>query len=278
MSAEEISSYFKLRYDPDYAIPVKPGIALRTIAMDLNMVFSALEGKIPQHLHKISEMLMEKLGEHVTDSENKDAVFNCESKTVSTFPELVHIHRQAALELMSYDEYSFKTTDDVILIKYSHLWRPIWHTYYYIAESLVDLIGRSEALSLVRGISEMRINHWLGMRVPHPVDLQTMYQERTKLHRGFTGGTFAMLKDGRFCEKTTKCFVHDMVASFADPEIANAAICHGDYRLISQMNANFVLTRKRTLIAGEDFCDYCIHDKRIHSEFLHPSEGLWAQL
>ena len=63
-----------------------------------------------------------------------------------------------------------------------------------------------------------------------------------------------------------------------DPELSYAVACHYDIEAAKNMNPKFVLTRKKTLMEGDDCCDFCYHDARVVETIIHPSEQFWNDL
>ena len=44
-----------------------------------------------------------------------------------------------------------------------------------------------------------------------------------------------------------------------------------DFTMFRKLNANFCLTRTKTLMNGGECCDMCYHDERYVLDFSHPS-------
>ena len=78
--------------------------------------------------------------------------------------------------------------------------------------------------------------------------------------------------------KITRCLWVDILKEFDDPKISYAVACHHDLHAARYINKNFRLTRKKTLMQGNGFCDFCWHDISIDKEMKHLSDDFWQEL
>ena len=74
----------------------------------------------------------------------------------------------------------------------------------------------------------------------------------------------------------SKCYWAQALQKYGNPEIFTAMICYGDFVTTGFFNENFILTRNTTCMGG-DCCDFCYHDRRIHSMISHPSDEEWEK-
>ena len=47
-----------------------------------------------------------------------------------------------------------------------------------------------------------------------------------------------------------------------DSELSYFMTCYTDFENTKNLNPDFILTRSKTLMMGDDYCDFCYHDKR----------------
>ncbi|MHA2162349.1 MAG: L-2-amino-thiazoline-4-carboxylic acid hydrolase [Candidatus Thorarchaeota archaeon] len=78
--------------------------------------------------------------------------------------------------------------------------------------------------------------------------------------------------------RVNRCMWHELQKEYGDPEIAYVNSCHFDFYAATLWNENFVLTRTKTLMQGDDCCDFCWHDKRYDKEMKHPPAKFWDSL
>jgi hypothetical protein len=100
------------------------------------------------------------------------------------------------------------------------------------------------------------------------------------------------IHSGKQGTKVTKCKWYEVMKDLNDPDISYAVCCHYYFEVTKNMNPNFVLTRTKTIMQGEDYCDFCYHDIRIEpavDDFCyhdiriepaveHPPEEFWQTL
>ncbi len=55
-------------------------------------------------------------------------------------------------------------------------------------------------------------------------------------------------------------------------------LCYSDFQGAQNLNPNFVLTRTKTLMMGDDYCDFYYHDTRKDKDLSHPRESEFEEL
>ncbi|KKK68372.1 hypothetical protein LCGC14_2944710 [marine sediment metagenome] len=85
-----------------------------------------------------------------------------------------------------------------------------------------------------------------------------------------------LLEDDRMVFKITKCKWAELM-KYLDPEFGYAMLCSTDYELAKNYNPDFILTRNKTLMEGNDHCDFCYHDTRKEKEINHPTNQFWKE-
>lgn len=79
------------------------------------------------------------------------------------------------------------------------------------------------------------------------------------------------LDEERLLYKVKKCEWAEMLKDF-DVELYDAMMCYSDFQGAKNLNPNFILTRTKTILIGDDYCDFCYHDTRKDQDLTHPSE------
>ncbi len=69
-----------------------------------------------------------------------------------------------------------------------------------------------------------------------------------------------------------------ILKKFGDPEIGYAVACHFDFLNAQYISKNFRLTRTKTLMEGNEMCDFCWHDTEISKEMNRRLKGFWKKL
>ena len=57
-----------------------------------------------------------------------------------------------------------------------------------------------------------------------------------------------------------------------------AMLCYSDFQGAKNLNPNFILTRTKTIMMGDEYCDFCYHDTQKVKEITHPSEKEFQEL
>ncbi|MFX1302296.1 MAG: L-2-amino-thiazoline-4-carboxylic acid hydrolase [Promethearchaeota archaeon] len=55
-------------------------------------------------------------------------------------------------------------------------------------------------------------------------------------------------------------------------------LCYSDFQGAQNLNPNFVLTRTKTLMMGDDYCDFYYRDTRKDKDLSHPRESEFEEL
>ncbi len=150
---------------------------------------------------------------------------------------------------------------------------------YHMALSLTKIMSREEAIDYFQAfvdkgtISERDPDQFienLGMIREQGEKFQTIFQSHNFIN--------FKISEGVLGTKTIKCKWHEVMKELNDPDFSYAVACHYDIEAARNMNPKFVLTRKKTLMQGDDCCDFCYHDTRIVDSIIHPSEQFWKDL
>jgi hypothetical protein len=78
-------------------------------------------------------------------------------------------------------------------------------------------------------------------------------------------------------QKMLKCKWHEVMKKLNDPDFTYAVACHYDFEATKNTNPAFTLTRTKTLMQGDECCDFCLHDTR-QIAVAHPPESFWKEL
>jgi hypothetical protein len=150
---------------------------------------------------------------------------------------------------------------------------------YNMALSLTKIMSRDEAINYFQTfvdkgtISERNPDQFienLGMIREQGEKFQTLFQSHNFIN--------FKISEGVLGSKTIKCKWYEVMKELNDPELSYAVACHYDIEAAKNMNPKFVLTRKKTLMEGDDCCDFCYHDTRTVESIIHPSEQFWDDL
>ncbi len=151
---------------------------------------------------------------------------------------------------------------------------------YLIAVTLKDIMPREEALDFYKKYIdfEYEVTEIRSSPLTMLEEILALYEresDKTHVFRPFK------IQDGKMGLKITKCMKEKALLSFnsdLDREFAYIVECYPDFHRTKRMNENFELTRKRSLIMGNTYCDFCWHDKRFVETLEHPEKEFWMNI
>lgn len=228
-----------------------------------------LKAKIPDSFLTIVESLKgfyEKI-------ENYEVTFKSDFEFLNQYPALVNGSKNHVLSLVGYNNYNPPSIEVEIEIYTLDLVRTFTHFEYFLMESLLKIMTREEAIEYIKNLSD---EVSLSRRNPNNyVDSFEESIERFKNNLGrwrmqecITGS----LDEDKLLYKVKKCEWAKALKGF-DSELCYAMLCYSDFQGAQNLNPNFILTRTKTLMMGDDYCDFCYHDTRKDKDLIHPSEG-----
>ena len=156
------------------------------------------------------------------------------------------------------------------------------HPRYYNLVTLIDTLGREEAIHLWKRF----FTHYLiDTRKPREkpfVDLETMLAERTAAVDEDNQSDWVvvrgMIADGKYAYRNDNCLWVDSLDDLPDPEIKYYVCCYGDYEGAKNMHENIVMTMEHTIAQGDPYCSRVLHDTRVDYDLRHPPKEFWDNI
>ncbi|UYP46777.1 hypothetical protein NEF87_003062 [Candidatus Lokiarchaeum ossiferum] len=207
--------------------------------------------------------------------ENIDLSFNANS-ILEHQEELIYTLEKAMFSFMHFREYEGSFTDATsVSLKFDHHYRGIFLGEYYMAQTLCELIPRPEALELIKRYTR---GYYVepDFSPKHEASLEDHAQNSIR-GSALTHQALYHCDNKRLFFKVERCLYGEVIQDLPDNELKYYLECYGDYFNHVQKNENFVLTRTKTIMKGDDCCDFCYHDKRYIEEIFHPSDSEWQQ-
>ena len=93
--------------------------------------------------------------------------------------------------------------------------------------------------------------------------------------------TLYKVEEGKAVCKVDRCMIYEVLADFdkdLNTDIAYLTACINDFGHARMVNHNFELTREKTIMEHDEYCDFCWHDKSIQKELIHPNQEFWGKL
>ena len=151
---------------------------------------------------------------------------------------------------------------------------------YIMAVVLKEIMPREEALQFYKGYLE-----YLYIDGEKREPIMEMIEQMLELYESEYKETFNFtalkIDQGKVGIKIEKCMTHQALKHLLngfDKEFGYLVACYPDFLTINRMNESFVLTREKSLMMGNSYCDFCWHDKRLVEKVEHPEKEFWEQL
>lgn len=178
----------------------------------------------------------------------------------------------AILSLANFDDYKDQQTSEEIEMKTTDIIRTMNVFDYYQISSLLTIMSKDDAIKLITSFIE---NILENRRNPdnYLKNLDGLIERFTPGYEMWQSQTsqFKKLEDGKLILKVSRCAWADVMKGL-DSELSYSFICKTDFKNATTMNPDFILTRTKTLMQGDSYCDFCYHDSRIDKELEHPQE------
>ncbi len=233
-----------------------------------------LKAKIPDSFLTI----VENLKEFYKKIENYDVSFKSDFDILNQYPALVIGSKNHVLSLVNYKKYNPVSINDEIEIFTLDLVRTFTQFEYALMESLLKIMTREEAIEYIKKLSDE-----VSLSRRNPDNFVDSFEEsierfkknlgRWRMQECVTGP----LDEEKLLYKVKKCEWAEALKVF-DSELCYAMLCYSDFQGAQNLNPNFILTRTKTLMMGDEYCDFCYHDTRKNNDLSHPSESEFEDL
>ena len=273
---EIVETRHETKYDPESRVEVDLQSILNRPSKDLDMFIDFLSKESPDILPELIDRLTDRLSEF-EDTSVEDVPFEYTPKNISTYPEVFRRLRSVSLFLLKYRDSIQSAKDGKISVRYWDFISSNLIPTYLLAETLVAIGPRDKALELYKRYVDHRTR--LTSKLDESITcVEDFYKESTSTDSATHTGTGFLTRNGVIGSKTTRCMWFEILREFGDPELGYAVACHYDFLAAKYIGKNFRLTRTRTLMQGDEICDFCWHDISIDKEMKHPPEEFWQEL
>ena len=156
------------------------------------------------------------------------------------------------------------------------------HPRYYNLLTLIDTLGRDEAISLWKRF----FTHYLiDTRKPREkpfVDLETLLEERMAAVDEDNPSDWVairgMIADGKYAFRNDNCLWVDSLDDLPDSEVKYYVCCYGDYEGAKNQHESIIMTMEHTIAQGDSYCSRVLHDTRVDYDLRHPPKEFWDNM
>ncbi|MGY5881314.1 MAG: L-2-amino-thiazoline-4-carboxylic acid hydrolase [Candidatus Thorarchaeota archaeon] len=174
-----------------------------------------------------------------------------------------------------------KWDEDIVVVNRNYH-QAFLHPRYYNLLTLIETVGREEAISLwKRFFTEFVIYDRVPREKPF-VDLETFLAERTAAVDEDNPSDWVvvrgMIADGKYAFRNDNCFWVESLDDLPDSEIKYYVCCYGDYEGARDHHESIVLTMEHTIAQGDPYCSRVMHDTRVDYDLRHPPKEFWDEM
>ena len=263
-------------YNPQYIIEVEVQKIINRTSRFLDCFIEFMKQESPDILRETLTRFRNKLTQFEHTSLDPTS-YEYTPSNFEFFPDVFEHIRAVSLSLLKYNDHIATEKDGKISVPYWNLVSSSEISLYILGESLIDTIPREQAIALFKRSIDFETDKTAKRdeTITCIEDFQkAAFSTATPTHTG----VMFLTSNGVLGSKTTRCMWADIFSKFPDSELAYAVACHYDFNAARYINKNFRLTRTKTLIQGDEFCDFCWHDISIDTEMKHPPEEFWKDL
>jgi hypothetical protein len=156
------------------------------------------------------------------------------------------------------------------------------HPRYYNLLTLIETVGREEAIRLwKRFFTQYIIDNRKPRDTPF-VDLETMLAERMAAVDEDNPSDWVvvrgMIADGKYAFRNDNCLWVDSLEDLPDSEIKYYVCCYGDYEGAKNQHESIIMTMEHTIAQGDPYCSRVLHDTRVDYDLRHPQKEFWDDM
>ena len=241
---------------------------------ELEFFLNYLKNKIPDSLH----ILIEKLILEYEKGIDYGIVIDADYEILSLHPELLKRSINQILSLVEYNKYNKHSIDDLIDIDALDLVRASNLFEFSFKSSLLKIMPYKEVIEFIKQFSDDVVH---SRKNPDKfVDSLEELLDRYKsgAEQWQMQSTVAkIINDEKMLYKVSRCKWAEVLKDF-DLKFCYSMMCYQDFENAKNQNPNFILTRTKTILMGDDYCDFCYHDTRNDKDIAHPSEKDFQEL
>ncbi|MHA2025176.1 MAG: L-2-amino-thiazoline-4-carboxylic acid hydrolase [Candidatus Thorarchaeota archaeon] len=177
---------------------------------------------------------------------------------------------------------SGRNWDETVKIVNRNYHQAFLHPRYYNLLTLIETLGREEAIRLwKRFFTQFIIDNRKPREKPF-VDLETFLEEQIAAVDEENPSDwvvlFGMIADGKYAYRNDNCLWVDSLDDFPDSEIKYYVCCYGDYEGVKDLHESIVFTMEHTFAQGDPYCSRVLHDTRVDYDLRHPSKEFWDNM
>ena len=261
-------------YNKDAKLNYKIRDVITPCLNGLEIFLEGLKAKKPDSFPTI----IENLNAFYEKIENYDVSFKSDFEILNQHPKIANGSKNHVLSLLNYNKYNPASIDDEIEIQALDIVRVFTQFEYFFMLSLLKIMSREETIEYIKKLSEE-----ISLSRKNPDNYVDSFKESMDRFKNDLGrwqmqeSVAGPLDEEKLLYKVKKCEWVEALKEF-DLDMCDALMCYSDFEGAKNINPNFILTRKKTILMGDDYCDFCYHDTRKNKDLTHPSDEAFQEL
>ncbi len=280
MKAERID-----KYKEDYSSIIDVKTLIKYIIYQLDEFIEYIQKNHDNILDSYIEKLEDRYDKVLVDSGEEYNYFAEYEKTIELdaihkFPKLLEKYRKIIEFSFNLTKYNAQPESDKFEISEFDRFKGSKIPLYLSLQALAETIPRNDAIKIYKEFTDVRTTPPKNMKPS-----MTSVDDMVELYRNTFPNTHVYslfkLEEGKAVCRIDRCMIVEALESFdknLDTEIAYLTACINDYGHARMVNKNFTLTREKTIMEHDEYCDFCWHDKSIQKEITHPDQEFWNKL
>jgi hypothetical protein len=266
----------RTEYDPESTIEVTHSKFLSWPLQQLDLFIGFLKTRTPDKVTEITDVLLYKMRNIDVESKIIDPVCDYEAQNLDEYPELEEALQKVSLGILNFKKQDEDSAQDKVTIPFTNYLKSYVPANYMMLASMVEVLGREIAVNLYKEFVDYRTDelNLLGQFET----LSDFYNAYFIMEKGPNGVLSCLLEDGKMIARVNQCSWQKILEPFGDPELAYLTSCYYDFHAAKVMNPNFKLTRTKTLMQGDELCDFCWHDNRLDDSMNRPPDDFWDHI
>ncbi len=278
-------------YDENFEIDFNLRNLVNTILMHLNSFLEYLADNHPDQFLPYIRALGKKLSDIIKKEEVSAVVFSLlrnyrlkqkgKDLVILDFFRLLQSKLIEVIKIsLNLNKYYFSKRGTKLKIKLFDRTKGRIIPNYLIVVVLKDFMQREEAIEFYKEYIDYvyESKEVAPPTMEYVEEMVELFEKEYKHTHNFVA--FKQV-EGQIGVKVKKCMIREVLRDFDenyDKELAYYAVCYQDFHTTKRMNKNFSLTREKTVMIGNSYCDFCWVDKRYEKEIKHPEKEFWVDL
>ncbi len=240
----------------------------------LEKFLKRVKAKMPDSFHTI----IDDLNTTYEIIEGYNVSVSSDHEILNQYPKVLKGSINHILFLVNYSKYNPASIDEEIDIDALDLVRTFTHFEYIILSSLLKVMSHKNTIEYIKTLSNET-----AQSINDPDNYVESFEALLDRFKGnldkwqMQESVAEIIGAEKMLYKVNKCEWGEMLKDF-DLDLCDAMNCYQDFENTKNFNPNFVLTRTKTILMGDEYCDFCYHDSRKDKEITHPSEKDFQEL